>query len=193
MNLVIEKYEKDVDLIYLFVNKNSSGFYPRFGFKPVQESRFSLKVRDSIGNMDWIKLDISKPGYLELLTKLSSKRLPISGTFGVLNGQGILHWYCINLFHDDLYYLPDLEIIVLFKIDNNTLLVYDIISEKDFSIQNIIGRIAGKNILEAAFYFTPDDKNIQYQIRHFEADETLMVRSKLTLPETFKYPITAQA
>jgi predicted acetyltransferase len=58
MNKVLEEYENKSDFIYLFANQNVLEFYPKFGFKSVNEYQFSLEYSPNQSDLIGIrKLD----------------------------------------------------------------------------------------------------------------------------------------
>ncbi len=195
MNSVLGIYEKECDLFYLFANKSALGFYPKFGFEPVIEHQFSIEVDNHNSDVHTIrKLDLSDSNDLNLLKDFAAGRLPVSRAFGVLNGQAVLLWHCLYAYKDEIYYITEEDLIIIYKIKDNILNIYDIIAKKEYRLLNILKRITAGGVKEACFHFTPDDKDLKYTIKEYKPDDALFVKSNLKLmPGIFKYPVTAQA
>jgi GNAT superfamily N-acetyltransferase len=195
MNTVLDEHEQNYDLIYLFANKHALEFYPRFGFKPLSESKFSLDIdigKSVVGNLK--RLDASDRDDLNKIMNLAAERVPISSVFGVENARGILAWYVINVFPQDIYYLEDEDVIVICKNVADRLDIYDVISTREVRFYPLLNRIASSEIKHAVFHFTPNFADIHVQGTYFEPQDVLFVKSKsINFKQNFKYPITAQA
>jgi GNAT superfamily N-acetyltransferase len=135
LNKVLEKYEKEYDLIYLFANRNVLKFYPKFGFKPFQETEFSMEISvqgvDSIGVR---KLDVSKAEDLDIIVRVAPERASLSRLLSVKNSENLLVWYRLNVFTEDLYYLEEQDTIVIFKLEEDKIHLYDIVSKSVVSL-----------------------------------------------------------
>ncbi len=100
----------------------------------------------------------------------------------------------MNIFTNDIYYFPEEEVILIYKIEGDIINIYDIISKKDVQKDDILKIFTTYQIKNIVFYFTPEYKNINYNIKEFEANDILFIKTRLDLmPDRFKYPITAQA
>ncbi|MGE6666933.1 GNAT family N-acetyltransferase [Paenibacillus xylanexedens] len=117
MNKVLEEYENKYDYMYLFANESVLDFYPKFGFKPVEEHLFSMNytAKKSPEPANIRKLNVTNAEDLRLIQKLASERLPVSRHFATQHAQGILMFYCLNVFSDDIYYLENENIIVIYQ------------------------------------------------------------------------------
>ncbi|MHA7583404.1 hypothetical protein ACX12E_23940 [Paenibacillus vandeheii] len=106
------------------------------------------------------KLDVSQADDLLLIYTFSSERLPVSQRFGTDCTQGILMYYCLNVFSADIYYLENENVIAIYKKENNHMDLFDMISLKEVNIQDVLTKISGKDIEKITFHFTPDYKGI---------------------------------
>ncbi|SFA71006.1 MULTISPECIES: GNAT family N-acetyltransferase [unclassified Bacillus (in: firmicutes)] len=191
MNKVIEDYEGQYDMMYLFANKTVLDYYPKFGFHKVEEQIFSLKNKfNSQANSPMKKLTETE---LNLLYETASKRVPVSRKFCVVNAAELVMFYAMYVFADDLYYVENHEAIVICKQDGDQLHVFDIISSKNIEIESILKEICSSNINEIIFYFTPYIQDVEMNV--FEGSEIMFVKKAegLELPVLFKHPLTSQA
>lgn len=212
MNKVIEEFEDKVDLMYLFANETVLEFYPKFGFKPVEEHIFSIDFpldfpTDSSMNLTNFtpspfeqthirKLDVSQPEDLRLITKFASERLPVSQRFGTNNTKGIVMYYCLNVFHDHIYYLENEDVIAIFSKENNHMDIFDIISLNEMNesnIQNILATIGGNDTVKATFHFTPDYKGIELNSEIINDGLFVRATGDNVYPEKVKHPVTSIA
>ncbi|NOU98525.1 GNAT family N-acetyltransferase [Paenibacillus planticolens] len=196
MNKVLEEYENKYDFMYLFANKAVLDFYPKFGFNAVEENIFSMKITpNQCADKGVKRLNGKLTDELDFIYNFSSKRIPISQRFGTDHSQGIFMYYCLNVFSDDIYYLEEEDVIVIYIKENNQIDIFDIISRKEFNIQDILKKIAGNEIERVVFHFTPDYPNINTESNSYQGSEVLFVKinGENHFPPHFKHPITSQA
>ena len=198
MNIVVGEYASKCDLIYLFANESAYGFYPGFGFDEFSETSFSVSGPDfytpgSSGGGSPAdkngpalrKLDIDNEKDLETLKRLAFKRVPVSNKLGVMNDSHLIMFYCIKYYKDSIYYIDSLDAVVIYKIEEGSLYLYDILTESGAGINEIMPAImdaANKTAAEKiVFMFTPDRSGIEISGHKEEKDYKLFVR-----PSCFK-------
>ncbi len=197
MNIVLEEYEDQWDLIYLFANPTVQNFYPQFGFRSsIKECRFFAKIRLNgryPGN--YRKLNLQQKGDLKLLVEKVNGRATISDIFDVERGESILLWHCLYNFPQDIYYLNDLGVLAIAELTDDTLHLYDVIGPEKADFIPIFQRIASVGVENVFFYFTPDFKDIPVMSASYEPEDyTFFVRSgDISLKGGFFYPVTAHA
>lgn len=197
MNHILAKYEHQCDFIYLFANASVLDFYPRFGFKRMQESSFSLKtslLRTSQTSSVRV-LDTNNPDDFLIIQRIAGNRGPVSSTIGVTNAEGLLLFYFLVVFNDSIYYIEEDDVIVLFKKEDHQLHLFDIISTSRIDLYSIVNSILSPEISVIHFHFTPDDpKDLIEAVFTTQNDDTLFVRPFIKdLPKHFMFPITSHA
>jgi predicted GNAT family N-acyltransferase len=196
MNYILEEYENEYDLMYLFANDTVLNFYPKFGFEAVEEYQYSMDYKASKNKPTAIrKLDGTKDEDLHYIYKMAANRLPVSRDFNTINTQELVMFYSMYVFSEDLYYLENEAAVVIFQHEGEQLHVFDVISEKEMNLKNIIVQIANHNTKEVVFHFTPEQDGLPVQRKAFKGSEVLFVKynGELVLPSFVKHPITAQA
>ncbi|BBI33294.1 GNAT family N-acetyltransferase [Cohnella abietis] len=199
MNHIIDKYEREYDFIYLFANETVLDFYVKFGFEKVQESRFSLHISEleekpEIAHL-WRRLDINDSSDYERIESLARERLPVSSILGVKNNEHLLMFYFILVFNESIYYIEEIDVIVIYKQEDNHLHIFDIISSKKAEIDTILHSIVSAKTEIIHFYFTPDYEGKSIQTEQItESDDNLFVRPLLQgAPTHFVFPITSHS
>ncbi|PFN96124.1 GNAT family N-acetyltransferase [Bacillus sp. AFS076308] len=196
INKILDEYENEYDYMYLFANQTVLDFYPKFGFKPVNEYQFSMEFKPSKTDVSGIrKLNGLNTEDLHFIYEFASERLPVSKLFGTENTQGILMFYCMYVFNNDVYYLDREDVIVIYKKDENQIDIFDIISKKEINIQDIFSKITDRETIKIVFHYTPDYEGIKTEGNVFRGTEVLFVRaiSSNRFPIQIKHPLTAQA
>lgn len=194
MKTVLNTYEKEYSLFYLFANKNSMNFYPRFDFKLVYEKRFMLHADFEASSFNGCRpLDVRKTDDLNLIHRLAIHRLPISQRFGAENTSSLVLWYALNIFPSDIFYIAEDDAIVIAQQDDETLIIYDIISTQLVDFLKLLPKIIRGRIRQVIFQFTPDRLNVPAIATTLEPQELYVRTSSPFIEEDFKYPTTAQA
>ena len=197
MNVVMQKYQEEVDFFYLFANKSVLDFYPKFGFQSsIKETVFSIDINpdDYIIDREPEKLETSKQEELDRIYKLASQRQPISNEFGIDNGQDLVMFYCLYVFGDNVYYLEEDDTIVICKKSNNVLHLYDLISYKNINFKKVVGDFIDEEVEKIVFHFTPDLLEIEADSKPLiNEDDTLFIKGDFTQDKNFKCPITGHA
>ncbi len=190
MNHILQKY-KDRAMMFLFANETVLNFYPKFGFRPVQESLFICEsnLPNPAGNAH--KLNIAIPEDYKLLQKLLSGRLLLTARFGALNYESITLWYIFNFYEDNLYYLPQHDAVVIMQTLANTAQFMDVIFTKPFDLQAAVPHLITSRISTINYNFCPDQLHFQFD-HEKKLDTGLYIRGDIDLPETsFRFPVTA--
>jgi GNAT superfamily N-acetyltransferase len=212
INKVIEEFENKVDFMYLFANETVLEFYPKFGFKAVEEQLFSIEYpldfpMDSSMNLTNVKpspheqtgirkLDVSQAEDLHLITKFASERLPVSQRLGTNNTKGIIMYYCLNVFNDHIYYLENEDVIAIFNKENNHMDIFDIISinkMNESKIQNILATIGSNDTVKATFHYTPDYERINFKSEVINDGLFVRATGDNVYPAKVKHPVTSIA
>ncbi|MGD6854139.1 GNAT family N-acetyltransferase [Bacillus infantis] len=195
MERILEDY-KEADLIYLFANSTVLDFYPKFGFSPVEETQYFIKADAGSNQSEVRKLDGRNPDDLSFIYEMAGRRT-FPGGFDAVNTRELLMFYCLNVFHDDIYHLPEDGTIVIARQEEDVLHIYDVISsEPDWNPADLARRLAGKETNRAALYFTPSPKTAVLEKVKYQDSHILFVKyngEHSRLPAEFKHPLTVQA
>lgn len=195
MEFVLEKFEKEYDIIYLFANDTVLHFYPKFGFRKMTQRQISISEKiekNSIYNFR--KLDMDNLDDLTILKKSGTNRIPNARNFDVVNGYEILFWYCLNVFRDNVYYDEKNEVLVIYSYDGDALNIHDIVLGKKQDYKKIIGSIIGEDTKVINLDFNLEANNIEFVEKVIEDENnTLFVKGLLDEKIKFVHPITAHA
>lgn len=193
---IIDEYKDQVDFIYLFANEMVLDFYPKFGFERRRESEYSLDLGLSDINSNgkaMRRLNLLED--LEIIEKFALNRRPNSRVLGVEENENLLMFYFILVFSENIYYIDELNILLLMEEDGSRIHLYDIISlkSKDFDIKSVLEYIIGEGKSEIIFYFTPDFKlnGLREEKIDRDDDALFILSDKQILEGNFMFPITS--
>lgn len=192
MHHVLSTYEQTCDLFYLFGEPSVKSFYEGFGFVPIQETLFTCQMTVN-GEKQLRKLNLDED--IDTVRRLTAERQPLSEGFWVDNAQAILAWHLINVYPDDIYYIEQMDAIVLFKTEGDVIRLYDVICPKPVKLEDIVEYIAPKGNYTVEFNYTPP-QNVSCSCTPYHTDDYIFfvkVKKGIMLPDNFFHPVTAHA
>lgn len=203
MEKVLREYEGQYEIMYLFANETALEFYPRFGFQPVEERLYSMTVASgSDGQQSGgeprqregiRRLDMDNPEDAELLQQWASERVPVSRRFGTAMTGGVLMFYALTVFREDIYYLEEEQVIALWQKDGAHMELFDVISRSEVNLTDLLVKLAGQDTDRITFHFTPDLPEVS--LTEAPWNEGLFVRTEGIglYPAGVKHPATSTA
>lgn len=200
---VLETYESDSELVYLFANRKVLGFYPRFGFQPLDVCRWELDLPQAEETGAKARsLQRLQPAVdtrdLELIRRIAKTRRPVSDVLGVANGASLLLWYALNPLRSCFHYDGIDDALLVFETADSVLRLYDIVATDAGAMQRAFRRLPLAGAKRIVFYFHPDVLQLEALPRRLPVtpDSTLFVRgagaSALPAAGSFAYPATGQ-
>ncbi|MCX7748094.1 MAG: GNAT family N-acetyltransferase [Clostridia bacterium] len=182
---VLEEY-KHFPLIFLFANHDVLNYYPKFGFKPVNQGIPFINVAHFVKKAKAIKITIESDHLKRLIyTKLQHS--------SILDGRGNPTFYWFHLlynFNDSIYYIEEKDIIFLANYDHDAVDIFDILTENRIRFEDIQDYILEEGTKKVRFHFTPDWLGLNYNIDSYHGDVMHVLGE---FPEdivNFKFPVT---
>ena len=178
MEKVLEDWTEKCDFIYLFANDTVLDFYPKFGFAAVEEYEAVKTVFGKKSQRNIRKMNVSEEKDLQLLDKVGRDAVPLFD-LSVVNNIATIMFYCLatDIFKDNLYYVEDMDAIVIAEYEGADLIVHDILSTRNIDIDVVIDLLVNSDTENVRLRFIPKNKKA-YQIRKYkEEDLTLFVSS----------------
>jgi len=195
MQYIMKEYENTYDFMYLFANDTVLDFYPKFGFTRLNESEFSLDLANSSlqMKMDAKVKQLTIENDLALLEKFAKNRHVNSTILDVEHNESLLMFYFTLVFHEAIFYVEDLETIVLMNEEEDTLHIYDIISLNAPNVEAVLASIVKKTTKKVVFYFTPDFtiEGMAATIMPNDDDALFVLTKKSLLEDNFMFPLTS--
>lgn len=213
MEEVLHDWRDKADAIFLFANQSVLDFYPKFGFERQAQYQYSLipvkatgKTAGNLRNPDEEKthieklyeaekLEIEKPEHLKLLENCYQKGNPFS-KLQTVNGFGLLMFYCGSFLKDCIYYIPEMDAVVIAEQEEETLYCLDVFCEAGKDLNHILAIVAAEEISRIVFQFTPvfdQTEQWNYEIKKIEDEdnalfilkgkENIFAGEKLLFPE----------
>jgi len=195
MKKVIETFQEEYGIIYLFSNKEALNFYGKLGFTrvPVTELSTEAGIEQNI-DYEFRKLNVEDKRDEKIIRPLGEIRVRNSEKFDVLYNRDIFYFYCIGMFKDSLYYNAKENIIVIYTMSNTSLIIHDIVSDRKVDYYRVIGSIIKRGIENIIFNFNLDIEGVVLNRAVVDDDSNALFILGDTCKEVeIIYPITALA
>ncbi|HAA2754823.1 TPA_asm: GNAT family N-acetyltransferase [Listeria monocytogenes] len=195
LNHVIAKYEDQYDFLYLFANDTVLDFYPKFGFERIEESSFTVDACNLKKKASKLKkLNPDNKTDFQLISRIVSKKAPLSNILDVKESEDLLMFYVLIALKNELYYLEELDVIVLMEQEGTDLYVLDILSTKKLDVVEVLSYLSTKKIETIHLLFTPEKSKYIDAAYIIETEDMLFVRPNvLTSENYFLFPATSHA
>lgn len=193
MKKIIDTLKDECDFFYLFANESVLDFYPKFGFSRVDESEYRLTTNRSLrertkNNVRKLSVDSD----IQLLEAMAKNRYQNKSKISVLHNDELLMFYFLVVFPESIYYIAELEAVVIMEHEEDTLHIFDIISCKAQDIYTVLGNVLKEETEQVVFHFDPG--NVEgLQVKKIPSDDdALFYLSNATIFDGhFKFPLTS--
>ena len=143
---------------YLFADEEAFRLYEKCGFRRVVEHKSRIKVNGCEQSGDIRKLDTGSKDDLDLIYRIACERTPVSNLFGV-NRPKLLMFWCLYFLSANIYYIKELDMIIMMERKDELLTVFDIVSNKMSEFSDIYPFISEPTDHQVEFMFMPDRLN----------------------------------
>lgn len=167
---ILSEWKETCDTMYLFANDSVLDFYPKFGFVKAVEYQCSSPITPTKGCVR--KLDMSHASDREFLKRYYSKSNPYSA-LAIKDNYELLMFYCTSLMKDCVYFLEDFDAVIIASNKNEILTCYDIFSDGNHAMIEMVSRVAESQIRTVVFGFTPAE-HAAFHSRILEDEDTTL-------------------
>lgn len=199
MKTLFKKMVDDLERTYhgAFLFTSSPELYTPFGFKVIKQHYFKIDFnKQSIKQEANLKKlePLTELEHMKILTEVFNRRVPLSKQFAPLS---YIHCFYFNLYnpsiYEKVYFIEELETIIVFEVEDGTLRIFDIIGERIPTIEELCSYIPDV-IGTVEFYFNPDVFNIEgIKAIEYVTENKLMARGSFQLDnQHLIMPLTAE-
>lgn len=195
MERVLEEWRNRCDMIYLFANDSVLNFYPKFGFKPVNEYQCLKEVNLYIPETKLEKLDMADDKDREFLVNKINKASHISKV-SMRDNSYLVMFYCISFMDHNVYYIRELDAVVIAEFEDDKLIINDIFCEKEITLDNVITAMGNNSVKKVILGFTPRNTAGFNEIILDEEDSTLFIlddKWNIFARERFRFQVLSHA
>ena len=186
--------EKEHDFFFLFADTDAFSYYKGHGFKRVTENKNIYPLEGIPTNNKSRKLNVNDKSDRDLIYRIATKREPVSNLLGILNEKLFMFW-CLYFLRDNIYYIEQLDTLVLLERKNNVLTIYDIVSPKMPLFNDIYVHIGRPDDKSAEFLFMPDKLGLKnYDLAPLKKVSDCHIKGNFPLEnQQFIFPCTSHA
>lgn len=194
LNQVIEKYEYQSDFIYLYANESVLSFYPKFGFTKTEELHYTAEITpDNTNRLTFTPLNMDHPDHFKLVQNYAARRKPVTA-FGPVQSEGLVMFYCLNVFPQHIYYIEELDAVIIYETNESQIDLYDYLSPNKPEWEQVLTALIGASTKQAVFHFTPNSTTLKLNVStNQESNLYVRVQPGNPLPTFLKHPITSIA
>lgn len=184
---IIEDYKDEVDGFYLYANDSVTEFYPKFGFIAGDEYVYTRKIHKPKQQAKVVSLKDCSKKEREAFYTVREKTVPNEAICN--KNKGLLAFWTDSL--DGIYYLPEAECYVGTDVNEDTLVLKQIFSNKVMDVNLVIDSFYGK-AKKVELGFVPLDeagfeakKIVEKDYHYFYMGEALetLEKQKVRFPE----------
>jgi hypothetical protein len=156
-NKVLGEWRGECDLIYLFANDSVLDFYPKFGFRRVEEHQYSKEINLRVSQYEVKKLNMLDNQSKELLFDKVNQSARFSQLSMIDNASLVMFFYTA-IREDNVYYIKELDAVVVADFEQETLYLKDVFCETEVPLDEVISALASKKTRKVVLGFTPNNK-----------------------------------
>jgi len=177
--------------VFLFSDMDAMPYYQRCGFTALDEYLETTEVKTSATRPGLIKLDPRNPRDLNKIYQCIQNRVPISEKFSIINAK-LDMFHIIYTLKNCLYEIPDLGCLIAYERDNGNLSIFDIVSDRIPSLDEIYPYIAQSEDTQIEFYFHTDKLEIDKVQTTLLAGNNLFIKGHFPIINPV-FPFTSRA
>lgn len=181
------------DCCFLFADEGAHRLYEKCGFQPADEYKACIPVQGHVARPGTIRLDIGTADQTELVYRLALDREPVSDLLGVSNERLLMFW-CLYALKDYIYYVPDLDVLVIYRRDNGLMTVFDIVGRTMPTFAEIYPYVCDKTDRAVEFLFMVDKLDLaSFDLVRIDGNGTHVLSGFPLEGTEFTFPFTAHA
>ena len=155
---VLGEWRGKCDLIYLFANDSVLDFYPKFGFRRVEEYQYSKEINLQVSQPKVIKLNMLDNQSKELLFNKVNQSAPFS-QLSMIDDASLVMFSYTAIREDNVYYIKELDAVVIADFEQDTLYLKDVFCETEVPLDKVISVLASNETTKVVLGFTPNEKD----------------------------------
>lgn len=175
MNVISEDYKDQADGIYLFANDSVLDFYPKFGFRRVEEYQYTKTVSNKKEKtMARVPME-NKKDWDEVERAL--EKSVCNSALWLENNSSLMMFYLTKFMQENVYFEEKLGVYAVAKTEGENLLLSHIFSERPVNLTEV-AEAFGKDIKRVSLGFTPcSEEGFEAHVLRKE-DTALFVKGK---------------
>ncbi|QBF26321.1 GNAT family N-acetyltransferase [Pseudomonas tructae] len=153
---VLDRWQGQCELIYLFANDTVLDYYPKFGFRRVIEHEYSAVSVAPAQPCSFNKVNMDDP--LERLRFISAIDCAIpAARLAMCSNPAQTMFYCTSFFKDCVHYSPVLQAYVVMETVDGVMTLYEVFARQALDLQALVTELSTPQTTGVVLGFTPLD------------------------------------
>lgn len=154
MEAVLADLDHPDQPVILFANPRVLDFYPRFGFRPVEQHLFAASVDIAPAAVPAPLLDLERPADRARLAAIAGRSEPVNRRFAARDYLSILLWHLCDR-PMRAHHLEAFGAVAVVSEADGRLTLHDLQAPRPFPLAEVLPRLATAQVREVAFGFDP--------------------------------------
>ncbi len=191
MKTVLDHYQGQTDLFYLFPAEAVMQFYPKYGFTHYHDIFYTLEtVVTSSPTSSITRVDIGNDFELGKFHDAVQSRRVISSTFDTLDCTSIYMWHCLNDLRENIYRINGTDNYLVLRQESEKIRLYDFVSDTEYPFTYILDSLGPDSQKEICLHFLPDELSAdRWKLREHKNED--MFFRQITPSSTFSHQVMA--
>lgn len=181
MEHALSAYTDTVDLFFLYANPTVLDFYPKFGFKPIEEPVFVTDLQSDTDRGKLRRLNVHDPVDRDAIIRRFRSRTPISRRFCVRDYHLLATWYCLTFYKDCLWYCDASDTLLVATPGEDALIVFDVVADE--LDETFFQNLSWPGFDTAVLHFFPDRFTGNFRTETDATDDQLFIMKTRDLPD----------
>lgn len=194
MDIVIADWQEKCEYLYLFANDSVLDFYPKFGFKAINQYQYTKTISKKDKERSAIKLNMSDESDRALVYEEANASSSIA-KISMLGNAELIMFYCISYMKDRVYYIKEYNAIVVAHHEHQVLEVFGVFCTENIPLEIILDYMANEDTESVKLYFTSQESE-SYTLTPLEGEGTLFILGEdpdLLKNKPFMFPLLSHA
>lgn len=175
MEQIFQDFEDQAEGIYLYANDSVLDFYPKFGFRKTMEYQYS-RFGNREGEKSVIPVVMEEKKDWDKLGRIIEKSVSIS-SLEMKDNSYLYLFYVSKYMRENVFYILDQNAYVIAELENETLLLHNVFSEKPVSLKAVIAAFGPVDRIVLGFI--PAEPPDGYMVTQFlQKGTTLFTRGR---------------
>lgn len=175
MEEIDKDYSKVADGMFLFANDDVLKFYPKFGFRKMNEYGYE---KDVVNTQDCSiqKVPMENKSQWDILEERINNCAPYSA-FEPVGYSELFMFYITKFMQDTVYYDKEQDAYIIAEVEESQLILHGVFARQECDLDQVIAAF-GKNMKQVRLTFAPKNKE-GYQVLPYKTEDcTLFVKGK---------------
>lgn len=170
---VLDRWQGQCELVYLFANDTVLDYYPKFGFARVLEHEYSAALTPADRPCSFNRVDMDDLLERQRFISAVDSAVPVA-RLAMRSNPDQTMFYCTSFFKDCVHYSPALQAYVVMEIVDGVMTLYEVFARRALDLQALIAELSTPQTTRVVLGFAPLDSS-GFEAQPLVSDDSLFV------------------